>query len=243
MNLAMIIILGVGHVFDISSQVRGIIEDERPDVVCVELDPLRYHALLNPSQNRSNAQLTYRLLAAFQRRLARQYGGEVGAEMVTATRVAQEIGSEVLLIDADANKLFRQLWQEMPLQEKVKLGLSAVTSLFLSRRRVEQELESFQAHEEAYLDQMGEQFPTLKRMLIDERNEIMARRIDAAASRFPNVLVVVGDGHVEGIVRLLDRDDIKVIRLREIRGQEREQPKGPSSNAQVRYHYDASFQE
>jgi pheromone shutdown protein TraB len=239
----MIIILGVGHVFDIAEQVRHIIQEEHPDVVGVELDPGRYQALLNPGKN-TDAQLTYRLLAAFQRRLARQYGGEVGSEMLAATRTAQEIGSEVLFIDADAGQLFGRLWKEMPMREKLKLGLSALTSLFLSRKKVEKELETFQSNESIYLEEMGVQFPTLKRMLIDERNEIMAKRIDQAASRYPIVLAVIGDGHVEGIVRLLGRDDIKVYRLKEIRGQASREEEGVArqGNAQANFHFERSLQ-
>jgi len=242
MNFSMIIILGVGHVFDIASQVRAIIEQEHPDAVCVELDPARYQALLNPG-GRSNARFTYRLLASMQKRLAHQYGGEGGSEMLAATKAAQEIHAEVLLIDADANLLFRRLYSEMPMKEKLKLSMSAVASLFISRRRMEKELDQFQGNEDVYLAEMGEQFPTLKRVLLDERNELMAKRIDQAAAVYPNVLAVVGDGHVEGIIHLLDRDDIKVYRLRDIRGQ----PKASSarqlpSNAQARFHYEQTLQ-
>jgi len=233
----MIILVGVGHVFDIADQVRRLIQEERPDVVGVELDPPRYQALLNPPRDRSGVPLAYRLLAAFQRRLAKSYGGEVGAEMLAATEAAKEAGAEVLLIDADAAQVFRRLWREMPPRERLKLGLSAFTSLFLSQGRVEKELESFQAHEETYIQEMSKQFPTVKRLLIDERNQVMARRINAAASRYPTVLAVVGDGHIEGIVRLLDRDDIRVVRLRELMGHG-PPPSDGKGNAQVRFHYE-----
>jgi pheromone shutdown protein TraB len=238
----MIIILGVGHVFDIAGQVGRIIEQEHPDAVCVELDQARYHALLNPG-GPTNARLTYRLLAKMQKRLAHQYGGEVGSEMLASTKAAQEMGAEVLLIDADANLMFRRLYGEMPAIEKVKLLLSAATSLFVSRKRMEKELDNFQENGDVYMEQMSEQFPTLKRILLDERNELMAKRIDIAASRYPVVLAVIGDGHVDGIVKLLDRDDVKVYRLKDIRGQG--QPSAArqvSSNAEAQFHYERNVQ-
>jgi pheromone shutdown protein TraB len=236
----MIILLGVGHVFDIAETVRRIIEAEHPDVVCVELDPARYQALLHPG-GRTEARLTYRLLATFQKRLASQYGGEVGSEMLAATKTAQEIGADVMLIDADAQRMFRRLYAEMPFPEKARLGLSAVTSIFISSKRVEQELESFQQNEGAYMAEMGEQFPTLKRILLDERNQLMAKRIDSAASRYPVVLAAVGDGHVDGILELLDRDDVKVYRLKDIRDQGNTSTAKPvQSNAQARYHFERS---
>ena len=241
-GFSVIVILGVGHVFDISKQVARIIEEERPDAVGVELDQARYHALLNPGGT-SNARLTYKLLARMQRRIAHQYGGEVGAEMLAATKAAQARGADVLFIDTDANQMFRRLGSEMPFREKLKLGLSAITSLFIGQKTVERELDNLQENEEQYMEEMGEQFPTLKRVLVDERNALMARRIDQAASRYPTVLVVVGDGHVEGIMRLLDRDDVRVYRLRDIRNEGRPTTARPvQSNAQVGFHFELLLQ-
>ncbi len=233
----MIVLLGVGHVFDISAQVRSLIEAERPDVVCVELDPPRYRALINPPRERADVPLPYRLLSVFQKRLARGYGGEAGAEMLAAVDAARDIGAEVRMIDADAASLFRRLWKEMPPSEKVRLMLSAFSSLFLSRRTVERELGNFQENEDRYLEEMARQFPTMKRVLIDERNVVMAQRIDAAASQAPSVVAVVGDGHVEGIVRLLGRDDMRVVRLRELMGQPAEREGGGAGNAQATFHF------
>lgn len=233
----MIVLLGVGHVFDISAQVRRLIEAERPDVVCVELDPPRYRALINPPSERANVPLPYHLLSLFQKRLARSYGGEAGAEMLAAVDAAGGIGAEVRMIDADAANLFRRLWEEMRPSEKVRLMLSAFTSLFLSRRTVEKELGNFQEDEGRYLEEMARQFPTMKRVLIDERNVIMAQRIDAAASHAPSVVAVVGDGHVEGIVRLLGRDDMRVVRLKELMGQPAEREGGGAGNAQAMFHF------
>ncbi|MDW5563982.1 MAG: TraB/GumN family protein [Methanomassiliicoccus sp.] len=238
----MIVILGVGHVFDIAPQVTRIIEEERPDAVGVELDQGRYQALLNPG-GRSDARLTYRMLARMQKRLAHQYGGEVGAEMLAATKAAQGIGADVLLIDTDATQMFHRLGTEMPLREKVKLGLSAITSLFIRQSTVERELENLQENGDQYMEEMGDQFPTLKRVLVDERNAIMAKRIDNAASRYPTVLAVIGDGHVEGIMRLLDRDDVRVYRLRDIRkGGKPSTGRQVQSNTQIGFHFDLMLQ-
>ncbi len=234
----MIVILGVGHVFKISEQVRDIVLSERPDAVCVELDPQRYQALVQP-RGRSDAQAAYKLLAAFQRRLAQQYGGEVGSEMLAATKAAQEIGAAVLFIDLNAASMFRRLWHEMPFKEKLFLGASAFTSMFLTKERVEKELENFQENEEEYLASLEKQFPTLKRMLIDERNEIMANRIQEASQRYPKVLAVVGDGHVEGILKLLSKEEVRVYRLKEIRGR-KEGDSGAQSNSQIEFHFEYS---
>jgi pheromone shutdown protein TraB len=235
-GFGVIVLVGVGHVFDIASQVSKIIEEERPDAVCVELDQARYDALLNPGK-RTNAHPFYRLLAKIQRRLADQFGGEVGAEMLAATRTAQAIGAEVLLIDTDAAKMFSRLNTELPLREKAKLGFSVITSLFISRRTLEREIDNLQEDTSHYMDEMGQQLPTLKKVLVDDRNILMAKRIDNAASRYPVVLAVIGDGHVEGIDQLLDRDDVKVYRLKDVRMGGRPSARQVPTNAQARFHF------
>jgi len=238
----MITLVGVGHVFNISDQVRAIILERTPRVVCLELDPGRYEALLHPGSKR-NAPVIYRILAQFQKRMAREFGGEVGQEMLTAAKAANEVGAEVLLIDADASAMFSKLWGEMPVKEKINLMFSSVAGLFISRDRVEKELEKFEENEEKYIEQIGEQFPTLKRVLIEERNRLMAARIESASQQYSDVLAVVGDGHIDGISRLLSHADVSVYRLRDLLGKEKNGPaEGSGSNAvadvHISYNYD-----
>ncbi|MDD1769021.1 MAG: TraB domain-containing protein [Methanomassiliicoccales archaeon] len=239
----MIVLVGVGHVFNISDQVRGLIVKHMPRAVCIELDPGRYEALLNPGKERK-VPVTYRLLAQFQKRMAREFGVEAGSEMVSAAKAAREIGADVLLIDADASALFLQLWREMSAKERMYLMFSAITGFFISRSRVEKELEKFEENEERYLQEIGEQFPTLKKVLIDDRNKIMATRIESASQRYDNVLAVVGDGHIEGISRLLAGSEVQVYRLRElIDGATQATSDDPGANAVADVHFSYSYEQ
>lgn len=211
----MITIVGVGHVFDIKDQVREIVIGQMPGAVAVELDPSRYYAIQHPQAPR-NLPPTYRILSHFQKRLAKDFGGELGSEMISAIDAAKEIGVEALLIDADASTLFNQIWKEMPLKERVLLFFSAITSLFASKKKVEEELERFSENEEAYLDQFGASFPTLKKVLIDDRNRLMAARLADAEAKHGSVVAIVGDGHVEGISALLAPRSLNIIRLKQL---------------------------
>ena len=212
----MITLVGVGHVFQISAQVRQVIHESGAGAVCVELDPRRYQALLEERKGRQGP-VSYKLLSMFQRRLARQFGGEAGQEMISAVDAAREMGADALLIDVDAGSMFNSLWSKMPIKEKVNLLISSVISLFASKKRVERELKDFEQNEEEYLGVFERQFPTLKKVLIDDRNLLMASRIGQADERYGNVVAIVGDGHVEGMRRLLEEREVQVIRLSELR--------------------------
>ena len=105
----------------------------------------------------------------------------------------------------------------MSFRERVLLMVASVGGLLMTRKRIDDEIENFQDNEATYLEQMGKEFPTIKRVLIDERNQIMGVRIIGAEMRFGNVVALVGDGHVDGIVALINRPDVEVIRLKTLR--------------------------
>ncbi|HUL40256.1 MAG TPA: TraB/GumN family protein [Methanomassiliicoccales archaeon] len=235
----MITLIGVGHVFDIGGQIREIILGEMPGAVCVELDPSRYYALKNPQARRSMPP-TYRLLSTFQKRMAKDFGGELGSEMVAAIDTAQASGIPALLIDADASILFNRLWREMSLKERMLLFFSALTGLFASKRKVQKELDRFSEHESEYLAEFGKEFPTMKKVLIDERNQLMAGRILEAEARYLNIVAVVGDGHVEGISSLLAARQLEIIRLKQLLSGDfpRKGAKVKEGNLEVSFQYD-----
>ena len=211
----MITIIGVGHVFAISSQVTQIIRSRRPDVVCIELDRARYHSL----QSRDRAgrvPIQYTLLAMFQKKMAGKFGGEVGAEMLAAAAAAREVNAKVALVDVDATAMLAMLWRKMSVREKVKLIVGALVGLVSTREAVEREIEAYQSNDESYLNSIGEQFPVVKEILIYDRNRIMTQRISKIAEAHANVVAVIGDGHVPGIAAGLGRDDIEVVRLKEL---------------------------
>src|SRR2546427_4359097 len=106
----MIPLLGVGHVFELGRSIRAEILARRPKVVALELVPVRYHPLMSRTP-RARGISPLALLAQFQIRIARQYGVEVGDEMIAAAQAAQEIGSEIALIDQDSRAILRRVWE------------------------------------------------------------------------------------------------------------------------------------
>jgi len=208
-------VLGVAHIFDMGPDVRRIIEGIRPDAVGVELDAPRLHALRNPG-GMGRAPLHYRLLAMAQKRLASKFGGSPGTEMLAAVDAASAIGADVLLIDADAQSAFGRLMREMSMKEKVKFMFSVVTALFLPTKVVKEGVDDVREDTDAMMEEMMAQFPTIKRVLVDDRNAIMSQRLAAAMEKYGNVVAVVGDGHVEGMLGLLGRDDVQVLRMKDI---------------------------
>ncbi len=212
----MITLVGVGHVFAISDNVKDIIRSKNPEVVCLELDAARFNSLLNRNQNKK-VPLQYMLLASIQRRMANKFGSEVGDEMVAAFGAAREIGAKVALIDMEASMVFSKMWRTMSLKERVNLFMGALIGLVASKEKVEHELEAYAGNEAKYLDTLGEQFPSIKKVLLDDRNVYMAERIVSLAATHQNILAIVGDGHITGLTAALAGQEVEIVRLKEVR--------------------------
>jgi pheromone shutdown protein TraB len=212
----MLTIVGTGHVFDIGKPVRAIVRARSPSVVALELDPPRFQALLHPGK-RGRAPLAYMVMAFIQSRLASGYGGQAGDEMLAAADEAGKVGARLALVDKDARLVFEELKREMPFEEKVKLGWAMLAGLFfLGGTTVDKEMERYLADTSSYLNAFGKEFPKIKEILLDRRNEHMARALRELDSKHPRTVVIVGDGHVDGLVKLLADLKPETFRLRDI---------------------------
>ncbi|OGS42212.1 MAG: hypothetical protein A3K67_02420 [Euryarchaeota archaeon RBG_16_62_10] len=231
----MITLIGVGHVFAISDSVKELIRARRPEVVCLELDPARYEALARRDQTH-RVPIQYRLLSYFQKRMADKFGTEVGDEMMAAVSAAGEVGAKVALIDMDAARVFALLWRRMSLREKVSLFAGAFVGLFASKETVEREMERYEEHEAQYMETLGTGFPTIKEVLIDDRNRYMAAQLASLSSRHASVVAVVGDGHVPGLVECLKPAEVETIRLKDLRKGQTGPVPGAEYSASFWYH-------
>jgi pheromone shutdown protein TraB len=214
----MITLLGVGHVFDLESAIRAEIHRRRPRVVGLELDPRRFAALRQRGPSRGGP-LAYRLLALFQRMVAGQEGTEVGQEMLQGAQAAQEVGAVVAFLDLDGAYIWRRLWSTMSTREKTKLLLGVLTGMVAGRSKVDVELEKYSANPTGYIEIFAKEFPSVKRVLLDERNDHMAGALRALHAQHQEVLAIVGDGHVDGLLERLRGEAVEAVRLWELKAQ------------------------
>ena len=213
------VLVGTAHISRESAVlVREVIERERPDRVCVELDRQRFEALserrrweaLDLKQLIRNQQLAALLanllLVSYQKRLGGMLGVEPGAELLEATRVAEELSIPISLCDRDVRVTLRRAWASMGFFKKMALAGTLVASMFERPEISEDDLRRLRDQDvlSELMRELGEAMPALKRTLIDERDAYLARRMLDAPGR--RVVAVVGAGHVEGIRRALEEN-------------------------------------
>jgi pheromone shutdown protein TraB len=221
----MIILIGTGHVFDLSNALRVRFDEIMPDVICVELDRQRYQALLSDRDQQeknhrgSKTPVIYNLLAKFQQNMAKQYGVRAGDEMLAAIRYAQSYNIPLELIDLNAREIFTKMLKSMSFTEKFRLFFSGFAGIFVNRGMVEKELENIEENFDSYLNQISKKFPSIKKTLIDDRNAHMFDRLIKLNEKYEKIVACIGDGHVYGISNLLKSKNVeyKTIRLSELK--------------------------
>lgn len=232
----MLTIIGTGHVFKIGDSVAFIVKHLWPDAVCVELDDLRYHALIGdreavkkgleargiesdgtPKGHMKNAPPVYRKNARYQERMSREHGSQPGADMLAAVTAGKALDAHIFCIDKDAQQVMAKMWNEMGTMERLRYRFSQISDKIGGKRKVGKTQKDYSKDEAAYVEDFRRKYPTLVRVLIDERNEYMAAKIREVMETHSNVIVVVGDGHVDGLLKLIPQESEKrVIRLREL---------------------------
>ncbi len=221
----MITIIGTGHVFNISETIMFLVKQIWPQAVLVELDPRRLEAMESPKEDSQQTEeiempWIYRSAAKYQARMAKKHGTRNGNELLTAVQTGRLVGAEIGMIDMDVVKLTAEMWDEMSFFEKTRYTLSSIFDNIRGKKRARKIVDDYSAREDKALESMRRRYPTMVRKLIDERNDYMADQIRSYAERYDNIVVVVGDLHVEGLTKLLDGREIRKIRLGDILNKE-----------------------
>jgi len=207
-----IILVGTAHISQASiDTVRAVIEEETPDCVCVELDAQRLQALrnsrhwesLNIYQVVKSGQAPFLLanltLASFQKRMGLQTGVRPGAELAAAVQCAEEQSIRVELVDRNIRTTLLRAWRKTGFWKKLNLASVMLASLFEEQKVSEEELERLRQSDTltAMLEELGDLLPSVKGILVDERDTYMAHHIRSAPGS--KVVAVVGAAHLNGI--------------------------------------------
>jgi pheromone shutdown-related protein TraB len=212
-------IIGTAHVSQASvDEVRAAIEDYKPDVVAIELDPSRFAALKRQAADPTvkdvlevknfNTLLVQWLLAYLQRKIGFDVGVEPGAEMKAAIEEAEKRGIAIGLVDRDIRLTLLRFWNSLGFLEKLRMMWALIISIAEVDAGEEIDIESLK--DQNVIDMVMAEFrkfsPNGARALIDERDAYIAHQLVILKAQRPEgrILAVVGAGHCQGITGYLD---------------------------------------
>jgi pheromone shutdown-related protein TraB len=209
-----LILVGTAHVSKESiGEVDRIIREERPDLVCVELDAGRYKSIVdNTSWEKLDVSKVFRegkgfllianlVLSSFQRRMGDEVGVKPGDEMKTALDTAAELKIPYALCDREVQLTLRRAWARCGLWSKCKLLASLLSSAFITEKMQEAEIENLKQSSEldGMMNELSNYLPEVKATLIDERDRYLAVKLWTSGENVKKQVAVIGAGHLTGI--------------------------------------------
>ena len=211
-----ILLVGTAHVSAESlAEVKQSILSESPDHLCVEMDEGR---LKNLEEGRKWAATDLKnvlrkgqgfmmmanlALSSFQRRMGEDTGVQPGEEMKAAVDAARDGNIPFSCSDRPIQVTLSRAWRLSGLWSKLKLLSSLIASVVTNETASAEEIENLKNADamQGMMKELAEYLPSVKTVLIDERDHYLASRIFNSPGG--KVLAVVGAAHVPGIVALM----------------------------------------
>lgn len=198
--------------------VRECFEMVKPDTICIEIDDQRYDRLQNPEKWLEtdivkvikDKQVLYLLvtlvLSSFQKRVANSMDSTSGGEMLEGIRLAKENNLNLVLADRSVKTTFSRIWYSLTGKEKFNLITGLINSIFEDEDISEEDLANLKQADvlQAALLDIGKHFPTVKKVLVDERDQYLCQKIKTAKGKI--IMAIIGAAHAKGIQENLDND-------------------------------------
>jgi pheromone shutdown-related protein TraB len=220
-------LLGTSHIAKESiEKINKEFIDLNPDIVCVELDSKRLHALLTDQKPDYSLKgikqygLTGYLFAVvggfIQQKLGNVVGIKPGSDMLTAVKISKSSNKQLFLVDQDIEITLRRFSKTFTFREKFRLIWDIMRAPFNKKMNIDL---SKVPKEELITKLMGDmkiRYPNLYMVLIDDRNKVMAKNIYHIMSKNVDkkILVVIGAGHEKELLELIKLEDFKRDKIR-----------------------------
>lgn len=195
-------------------EARRTVREIKPDVVAVELDHDRYQQLTNPPEEDDNARYAgdaaqdlMQQLAILEKSLGEITGSDVGDEMLAAIEEGRAVGAKIALVDRPISATV-QAMMKVPMDELYRLtgllpdatrdieegGASDLLAMLKEDGAVDDLMEQFRA-----------EFPRLAEVLIEQRDQYVAKALQYILNDVEGrIVVVLGAGHIQGVKSALN---------------------------------------
>ena len=212
-----LVLIGTSHISPESvKEVKKIIDEIKPTYVAVELDKGRLLGLMGKKEKLKikdmfKLGIKETLFIMFgswlEKKLGKMVGTKPGDEMKVAVREAAKIKAKILLIDQEISITVKRLFKYLTFKEKIRFVGDIVKGLLGFGEKMSIDLRKVPESEliEKLILQVKERYPNIYKVLITERNEIMAKRLVKFMEKNPSekIVAVVGAGHESGMSEII----------------------------------------
>ena len=219
-----LIIIGTSHIAAQSiKEVEEIIKKEKPEIIALELDKKRFFALIHKQKRKISLKdirrigikgFIFNMLGAWiEKKLGKIVNVKPGAEMITAIKLAQKNKIKIALIDQDIEITLQRLSLFLTWKEKCNFIIDIIKSIIFPKSELKQigikrlDLTKVPSKKliRKLIKKVKERYPNIYKVLIEERNQIIAHNLSNIISKNPEkkVIAIIGAGHEEEIIKLI----------------------------------------
>lgn len=210
-------LIGTAHVSGDSVKfVEECINEFEPDTVAVELDKNRMEVLKNRRKYEETDIIdifkkkkvlfftVQLIMSGYQKKIAEKTGSAPGSEFKKAIELAEEKDLKLVNADRDISVTLKRTINAMTFKEKVKFftGMLFGDDKDVDEKAIEELKKGDMLMQ--IIGEMQNEFPSLKRTILDERDRYLAANI--AQNLGEKTVAVVGAAHVPGILRRLQEE-------------------------------------
>jgi pheromone shutdown-related protein TraB len=214
-------ILGTSHISkDSVNNVKKFILNEKPDIVAIELDRKRFHAMLNEVKPSIKDVFRFGIKvflvnfigAYIEKKLGKIVGVKPGSEMKKAIELVKKNDLKLSLIDQDINITLKKLSKAITFGVVFRFIWDIIRAVVFRKRDIEMfDITKVPSKKiiDNVINKVKEKYPGIHKVLIEERNEIMAKNLYKVMNKYKDkkVFAVVGAGHEYEIINIIKRTE------------------------------------
>ena len=224
-----LIIIGTSHIAKESlDEVKAEIEKQQPEIIALELDKRRFYALVNNIKSKPSLRdirkiglkgYIFNIIGAWvEKKLGSIVGVKPGDEMLTAIHLAKKNKIQLALIDQDIEITLKRISKEFTWREKFRLIGDFFRGLIFRKKELKKlgienlDLTKVPSNDliKKLIKQVKKRYPNFYKVLIEERNYIMAKRLSNLIEKYPEkkIIAIIGAGHEEEMLEIIKNNDI-----------------------------------
>ncbi len=211
-------IIGTSHIAKQSlDEVNDAVAKINPDIIAIELDKRRIYALMHDEKRRPRLSdirhiglkgFIFSIIGAWvEKKLGQLVGIKPGSEMKQAVKLAKKNKIRLALIDQDIEITLRRFSKTLTWKEKWNFLADIFKAVVLRKKEIDFDLRKVPDKKiiEKLMNQTRKRYPNIYKVLVTERNEVMANNLADLMEKNNDkkILAIVGAGHEEEILRII----------------------------------------
>ncbi|MGV8141719.1 MAG: TraB/GumN family protein [Candidatus Woesearchaeota archaeon] len=220
-------LIGTSHIAKESvERIKEEFSSYSPDIVCIELDAKRLHSLLTDQKPDKSLRgikhyglqgYLFAIIGSYiQEKLGNVVGVKPGSDMLTAVKLAQSNNRQFFLVDQDIEITLRKFSKAFTWKEKFRLLGDILKAPFSKKMKIDLNKVPKEELIAKLMGDMQKRYPNLYRVIVEERNQVMAKNIYRIISKNEDkkILAVIGAGHEKELLKLIKMEEYKRDKIR-----------------------------